>query len=215
MHQLNFPDSLSFKPKTIVRHLFTPEEDAYLVDLVMHNPTLPWSDIASFLPGRSGRQCRERWSDYLRPNIRVEPWTDEEDDLLIRQVENFGHQWTIIAQAFARRSGNDVKNRWYSHLKYSVFVRPDGKLELARASDGSRISGRPTRKRKQKMPGKNAFAAIEMKRLDEARIITNNSEKLRFPQLCSAELQQLVIVEPDSSGTLTRHRFLEKESKLQ
>lgn len=28
-----------------------------------------WSAIASHLPGRVGKQCRERWQNHLRPDV--------------------------------------------------------------------------------------------------------------------------------------------------
>ena len=43
-----------------------------------------WSLIASNLPGRTGKQCRERWHNQLDPNIKKEGWTDEEDLILSR-----------------------------------------------------------------------------------------------------------------------------------
>lgn len=30
-----------------------------------------WSLIGGMLPGRVGKQCRERWFNHLRPNIKV------------------------------------------------------------------------------------------------------------------------------------------------
>ncbi|TVU22833.1 hypothetical protein EJB05_32553, partial [Eragrostis curvula] len=29
-----------------------------------------WKAIAHHLPGRIGKQCRERWNNYLRPDIK-------------------------------------------------------------------------------------------------------------------------------------------------
>ena len=43
-----------------------------------------WSLIASNLPGRTGKQCRERWHNQLDPNIKKECWTDEEDRVLLQ-----------------------------------------------------------------------------------------------------------------------------------
>ena len=37
-----------------------------------------WSLIASNLPGRTGKQCRERWHNQLDPNIKKEGWSEEE-----------------------------------------------------------------------------------------------------------------------------------------
>lgn len=38
-----------------------------------------WSKIADHLPGRIGKQCRERWHNHLNPEIRKDRWTEEED----------------------------------------------------------------------------------------------------------------------------------------
>lgn len=32
---------------------------------------------------RTGKQCRERWLNHLDPSIKKEPWTEEEDQLLL------------------------------------------------------------------------------------------------------------------------------------
>lgn len=36
----------------------------------MHGLT-KWSQIAKLMHGRIGKQCRERWNNHLRPNIKV------------------------------------------------------------------------------------------------------------------------------------------------
>ena len=51
-----------------------------------------WAEIAKYLPGRNGKQCRERWHNQLDPAIRKDAWTAEEDATLIaKQV------WTCLA----------------------------------------------------------------------------------------------------------------------
>jgi hypothetical protein len=42
-----------------------------------------WAEIAKYLPGRNGKQCRERWHNQLDPAIRKDAWTAEEDATLI------------------------------------------------------------------------------------------------------------------------------------
>ena len=42
-----------------------------------------WSAIAEHLPGRIGKQCRERWHNHLNPDIKKERWTEEEDQAII------------------------------------------------------------------------------------------------------------------------------------
>ena len=53
----------------------TREEDDLVVQLVMQHGPKNWSNIAKHLPGRIGKQCRERWHNHLNPDIRKERWT--------------------------------------------------------------------------------------------------------------------------------------------
>jgi hypothetical protein len=117
----------------VCRRPFTLEEDAALTALVGPAPQCPWDQIAAQMPGRSARQCRERWISYLSPSLRVGPWTLAEDQQLLDEIARFGHQWTIIAHHFHGRSGNDVKNRWYSHLQSDVVLGPDGRCQIVRS----------------------------------------------------------------------------------
>ncbi|CBJ31407.1 Myb protein [Ectocarpus siliculosus] len=41
-----------------------------------------WKKIALSLPGRSARQCRDRWFNYLDPNLETTPWSTQEFRLL-------------------------------------------------------------------------------------------------------------------------------------
>jgi len=39
--------------------------------LVKQHGDKKWAEIAEKLEGRVGKQCRERWSNHLRPDIKV------------------------------------------------------------------------------------------------------------------------------------------------
>ena len=39
-----------------------------------------WATVAASLPGRTGQQCAQRWRHRVKPNIRREKWTKEEDE---------------------------------------------------------------------------------------------------------------------------------------
>jgi hypothetical protein len=41
------------------------------MELVERHGQQCWSLIATFLTGRIGKQCRERWHNHLRPHIKV------------------------------------------------------------------------------------------------------------------------------------------------
>jgi hypothetical protein len=107
------------------RKLFTPEEDALLARVMSHCPFASWVDVARHIPGRSARQCRDRWSNYLCPANKNGPWLRSEDLLLIQKVAEIGSRWTQIARFFDGRSENNVKNRWYTHVKAQTETSAD------------------------------------------------------------------------------------------
>lgn len=66
---------------------------------------------------RQGKQCRERWINFLSPEIRREPWQPDEDLLLLTKQKEIGNQWAQIAKEINGRTENQVKNRFNSMLK--------------------------------------------------------------------------------------------------
>lgn len=63
----------------MVKGPWSREEDAQLAENVAKYGAKNWSNIAHALPGRIGKQCRERWHNHLNPAIKKNKWTDEED----------------------------------------------------------------------------------------------------------------------------------------
>jgi hypothetical protein len=59
------------------------QEDKRIIELVSEMGPKKWSVIAQELPGRIGKQCRERWHNHLNPDIRRDDWTAEEDRKLL------------------------------------------------------------------------------------------------------------------------------------
>ncbi|KAH9999382.1 hypothetical protein BJV77DRAFT_1064287 [Russula vinacea] len=49
-----------------------------------------WMEVASFIPGRTNEQCRDRWSSRLNPKVPRGKWTAEEDARLLSAVDEFG-----------------------------------------------------------------------------------------------------------------------------
>jgi hypothetical protein len=111
-------------PRTSQRRGFHADEDRALVALMMSEGGSTWLDIASRMPGRSARQCRDRWTNYLAPGLSLGPWTADEDDFIIRQVEQLGTKWAAIAKLMPGRSDNAIKNRWHTALKRRAESAP-------------------------------------------------------------------------------------------
>jgi hypothetical protein len=91
---------------------FTADEDAVIKSMVnVHGPR-KWRLAADQLPGRTARQCRERWLNYLSPDVSRAPWAAAEDGLLRAKVAELGPIWCRIASAFVGRTDVCVKNRY-------------------------------------------------------------------------------------------------------
>ena len=91
---------------------FTPEEDAKLISFVKEIGTKNWIRISQLMGTRNPRQCRERWCNYINPELRKDPWTEEEDKILEEKYAEFGPKWNKLAKFFNNRGDNNIRNRW-------------------------------------------------------------------------------------------------------
>ncbi|GAU47818.1 hypothetical protein TSUD_137860 [Trifolium subterraneum] len=92
--------------------LWTYDEDKTLVESLKQHGPKSWSQIPNPMKRKLEKQCRERWFNHLCPNIMKDPWTVEEDMMLIKSHKVFGNKSKQIAKTLLGRSENSIKNHW-------------------------------------------------------------------------------------------------------
>jgi|TARA_B100000780_G_scaffold227978_1_gene167308 hypothetical protein len=99
------------KIRNHTRGPWTPDEDQRMITLVASMGgagKIKWSAVAEKLPGRVGKQCRERWFNHLDPSVKKGDWTSEEDDIIFEMQKQRGNKWSEIARLVPGRSENAV-----------------------------------------------------------------------------------------------------------
>lgn len=117
-----FPFMQCMKKTGKNKRKFTAEEDLLIIELVGGERYPNWNDIASHIQGKNARQCRERYNHYLAPNVSNDPWTEEEDQILLDKFKEFGTDWAKICTFFKGRTNTAVKNRFNVHLSKKYMV---------------------------------------------------------------------------------------------
>ncbi|KAJ4887780.1 Transcription factor MYB28 [Raphanus sativus] len=97
---------------------WTTEEDKKLISYIHEHGEGGWRDIPQKAGlKRCGKSCRLRWTNYLKPEIKRGEFSSEEEQIIIMLHAARGNKWSVIARHLPRRTDNEIKNYWNTHLK--------------------------------------------------------------------------------------------------
>ncbi|XP_076881882.1 transcription factor MYB106-like [Bidens hawaiensis] len=97
---------------------WTMEEDRKLVAYIEEHGHGSWRALpAKAGLQRCGKSCRLRWTNYLRPDIKRGKFSLQEEQTIIQLHALLGNRWSAIATHLPKRTDNQIKNYWNTHLK--------------------------------------------------------------------------------------------------
>lgn len=134
------PQRKRVKTSKLGKRPWSVEEDQSLTVAVQTAGASDWSAISRILPGRCGKQCRERWVNHLSPSVTKEAWTEQEDDIIFKTREKIGNHWADIARLLPGRTDNAVKNRFYSTMRRRVRQQRNMSRQLQQNGAGASAS---------------------------------------------------------------------------
>nr|GEW45500.1 transcription factor MYB108-like [Tanacetum cinerariifolium] len=111
-------DQMNMMIDDLRRGPWTVEEDFALMNYIAHHGEGRWNSLARCAGlKRTGKSCRLRWLNYLRPDVRRGNITLEEQLLILELHSRWGNRWSKIAQHLPGRTDNEIKNYWRTRVQ--------------------------------------------------------------------------------------------------
>ncbi|GMI87837.1 myb domain protein 62 [Hibiscus trionum] len=97
---------------------WTLEEDTLLTHYIASHGEGRWNMLAKCAGlKRTGKSCRLRWLNYLKPDIKRGNLTPQEQLLILELHSKWGNRWSKIAQHLPGRTDNEIKNYWRTRVQ--------------------------------------------------------------------------------------------------
>ncbi|KAH9790939.1 Myb-related protein Myb4 [Citrus sinensis] len=87
----------TYDGKGMKRGAWSKEEDDKLRAYILRYGHWNWTQLPRFAGlSRSGKSCRLRWMNYLRPDIKHGNYTKEEEDTIIKTRQQHGNKFVLL-----------------------------------------------------------------------------------------------------------------------
>ncbi|CAL9245638.1 unnamed protein product [Arabidopsis halleri] len=157
------------KKEEIKKGPWKAEEDEVLINHVKRYGPRDWSSIRSKgLLQRTGKSCRLRWVNKLRPNLKNGcKFSADEERTVIELQSEFGNKWARIATYLPGRTDNDVKNFWSSRQKRLARIlhnssdASSSSFNSKSSSSSHRVKGKNVKPIRQSFNPSQGFGLVE------------------------------------------------------
>lgn len=86
-----------------------------------------WKTISAFIPSKSTSGAQFKWLQMQKTSVTNQPWTKDEDQILIKLVQQYGKSWSNISKQLYNGTGNrffrtakQCRERYNNHLDPNI-----------------------------------------------------------------------------------------------
>ncbi|WOK93474.1 hypothetical protein Cni_G02172 [Canna indica] len=179
---------------------WTLEEDTLLIHSIAFHGQGRWNLLArcSGLK-RTGKSCRLRWLNYLKPDIKRGNLSPEEQLLILELHSKWGNRWSRIAQHLPGRTDNEIKNYWRTRVqKQARQLKIDANSAMFR--DAVRCYWMP-RLLEKMMTSQPPYQSMQIDLHASADAAVINQQLQLPPQVVHWPLQEVLQLENNRSST--------------
>ncbi|KAG2584086.1 hypothetical protein PVAP13_6KG271100 [Panicum virgatum] len=150
---------------------------------------------------RCGKSCRLRWTNYLRPDIKRGKFSLQEEQTIIQLHALLGNRWSAIATHLPKRTDNEIKNYWNTHLKKRLAKM--GIDPVTHKSISGTLTSTTDDKSAKAAASLSHMAQWESARLEaEARLARESKMRIAAPTPTSLHSQQTNVAASTASPCL-------------